>query len=1605
MQGGHLIGAKINSVTRRGDNLVEINWNIFKAKFNGKEQKTFENLCYLLFCDEFNQDSGIFRYKNQAGIETEPIEHEGVFIGFQAKFYETKVSENVQDIKNSIERAKSKNPSLKKILFYISEEFAESSKKTQKEPQYKINIEEFAAANEIEIVWRVPSHFERQLSLDRNLSLTKRFFTIGKSPYDLIQELIQHADSILRPIQSSIVFMGNEIRLDRSATMSDLKSSLTESTIVILSGKGGVGKTAVIKDFYQQEKETIPIFVFKAAEFNIPSINNLFNTYGNFTLNEFISENRGIEEKYIIIDSAEKLSDMENTEILQEFLSALISSKWKIIITTRHSYLDDLKFQLLEVYGISFKTLNTEEIKRKELITLSDNHCFSLPQNERLLELLQNPFYLSEYLRNYESIERSASFTDFKNTLWNKKIMKTSSRKLNIHIRRENCFLQIAQERATEGHFYVGAGGYDMEALQNLQDDEIIEYDVHAGGYFITHDIYEEWALDRLIERNYATRSDYNCFFESLGSNLSIRRAFRNWLTEKLFVSQSDIKSFIEQSINDEKIAAFWKDEIFVSVLLSEYSHVFFEIFEEKLLENNQELLIRLVFLLRIACKDVDEEFLSLIGLDKANRSTVPILFTKPKGSGWGSSINFIHKHKDKLGNTHLSTILPLLVDWNNRNIQGETTKKASQIGLFYYENNVVGGGFGYGFDKESKEQLFKVILQGTAEIKEQLIHIFDGVLTRKKPDHNDRDHELVVKILTSLTGTIEVIKNLPEYVIKLAELYWLDKPEKTERYRSRSPGIETYFGLSNGYDFRYYPSSAFQTPIYQLLRIATQITIDFILSFNNRAVECYVNSAWNSEVEVVPVVINEKCRINQYISARLWTTYRGTGPGSASLLASMHMALEKWLLAYAKDGPKEMVEKLCYYLVENSRSASVTAVVASVVMSQPSKLFNIAKMLFRTKEFFFYDTQRCVADQSAESLYSIGYGRNPMHRIHQSERIKTCNEKHRKKTLEHIALEYQIFKPKDINAEEMEARQKALWEIFDEYYKELVDKDEKNRSKCVWRLYLARMDQRKMNPEVKELEAGLLICLNPEIEPDLKKYSDEALQQSIDSSKFLPLSLWSSYRFNNMKDKYCEYQQYENSPELVITEVREIIHIFEAGTLNEYRLFNHSIPAYACTVLIRDFNGALSPGDIEFCKNVIMEFSELPLKAKEYYYQVSDGTQPAISALPYLYKRLYHDKEATREIKRILILLLLSNHMEISTFATEAILQNLWDASFEDAHSLFLGYLSLKPQYNDLADEVRLKNHQKGIYEISEKHIVEKFVEESGTALEDIILNRTKYDNIKDIQNMDRQILTRAFELLPLGTEYSDHMKFVASIFPVFAKTIFENNRYDRERFDCFLLLQKLAYFILTAKKERIGLYLQPFIHQFKVSENTAQFFEQFIFVEDRLNRYDEFWIVWNAFYEKIAAICKTDNHHHYTKGIIYNYLLAGPYWEENIKEWHSLKAREKIFFKKVSEDLGHFPPVLYSISKILNDIGSDFLEDGVLWLSDMLSKNRNLLSDQLEVNTIYYLENIVRKYILSNRQKIRTTLQIKQAVVNILNYLVARGSATGYLLRENIL
>ena len=78
--------------------------------------------------------------------------------------------------------------------------------------------------------------------------------------------------------------------------------------------------------------------------------------------------------------------------------------------------------------------------------------------------------------------------------------------------------------------------------------------------------------------------------------------------------------------------------------------------------------------------------------------------------------------------------------------------------------------------------------------------------------------------------------------------------------------------------------------------------------------------------------------------------------------------------------------------------------------------------------------------------------------------------------------------------------------------------------------------------------------------------------------------------------------------------------------------------------------------------------------------------------------------------------------------------------------------------------------------------------------------------------------------------------------------------------------------------------------------------------------------------------------------------------------------------------------------------------IDDGVVWISNILEKNQDLANKKLEVNTIYYIENLIRKYIYNSREKIKKTNNLKRMVLIILNFLIEKGSVVGYMLRESI-
>ena len=1312
-----------------------MNWKIFGVKYDKRETWAFEQMSYLLFCAEFNNRVGLFRYKNQSGIETEPIEKDGKYYGFQSKFYTNSITANKDDIIDSIKKAKSKNKQLDELFFYINQELSESTTKTKKKPQYQLDIEKAAKTEGINIQWRVPSHFELQLSLPDNKYINDIFFSLGSNEGDLLDEISKHNDNILQAIQTEISFGENQIKIDRSSVVESITNTYQKKKNIIISGEGGCGKTAIFKEFYSSYLKKTPICVFKANELNVNHINDIFHFDYKFTFAQFLNAYKDEPLKIFVIDSAEKLAEISNNDILNTLIQRLKENAWNIIFTTRYAYLNDLTFHIKENYQLPFDVIDVSLISADELKSIADEFKFSLPDNQKFLERLRNLFYLREYVQQYSNIDKQGNYNGFIDLLWKKRIQNTVT-KDNLHLEREKCIISIAKQRCDSGRFYINADSLPQSALFQLKQDEILGYDDTHNGYFITHDIYEEWTLDKIVSRSFSNNSNTNEFFGDLGNSLPIRRAFRLWLSNHLFENSKELESFIQDAFTNVEVIQFWKDEILISVLMSDYSETFFKTFETEIIASEFKILKRILFLLRIACTDIS--------------AVQNIEAIKPKGKGWEEVIALIYKYKPDFFDNNLKLVLPVLTDWCEFNKVGNITRYSGLLALSIVQKTETEENFF--IQDRTEENILKVIFNAANELREELKGIFEKVIANKWANHKDPYQGLCTKILYKPYIAIELIKTLPSHVIQLCDLFWQKQPKKHDRFGYDRDSMESRYGLTDKHKLNYFPASANQTPIKWLLQIAFHETLDFIIDFTNRAVESYSHSDYGKkDVEIITLHLNGK-EVNQHLSWAIWGMYRGNGsPVVPYLLQSMHMALEKVLLEYAQILKSEIVHHILLKILTYSKSASLTSIVCSVVLANPDKFHDIASILFRTIELFHIDTIRCSNEFQAKSTYGIGYGMDKIKDIlYTDERLKSCEDKHRSSNLESLFLNYQLFGVKGFTKEQNSEFIEKLYKIIDQH------KSKASTSK-EFGILLARMDRRNLIPKVsKHDDNNILIEFSPkELSDELRKESEQAHIQYQDVFKYTSLRLWADFsKTESSQSKTGKQEEYDRNPLLALSETKQLVEELKSGR-NAMGIMDYSIPGFSCSKLLIEHNDKLSKEDKEFCKDIIL--SNLSnLLSDDYEYQISDGVEASIHTIPTLINE--YPKEAENYISIMVLTLLdetsIGHYKRICDYVIETVHKSkLWEQNLKVAQSILFGYIKLKPKYKNIVAE---KRKEIGWGRISKKSILEELEKRNP----DFTFENISYDTI-DITSLDIHSLEIVLQLIPSDTKDKVHLYF----------------------------------------------------------------------------------------------------------------------------------------------------------------------------------------------------------------------------------------------------
>lgn len=1542
--------------------MIKPNWDVFKAKFSGNPQSHFEWFCYLLFCKETNKPCGVFRYKNQSAIETNPVKIDGHYLGFQSKFYDTTLSSNKTELIGTLEKARRDYPELTKLYLYTNQEWTQSypknnnpSQKAEKTAAQK-EIEEKACELDIELEWRTPSYFESSFVTKDCAYFSKFFFINGDSLQDLIIKQERHTQSILKNIKQSISFNGSDISIERTSLVDSLNSS--PNKVSILCGKGGVGKTVEVKKFYQEAIDSQPIFAFKATEFELNRLNDLIL---GWSIDDFLSCFQDCKDKTLIIDSAEKLMDLNNQEPFKEFIDLSVEFEWRIIFTTREHYFDDLNFICLDVLSVTPNKIFIPELTEEELDELSRRYGFKVPSDRRLKGLLKLPFYLNEFLKFHDGTTKQPfDLSKFKEYLWNKKIK-------NGDIKREQVFSELAIQRANGGKFYLSVNEANIGTAEALSKDEVLG--VYGYSFFISHDIYEEWALEKFIDIAFKNKSSTKEFFTSIGQSLPIRRSFRLWLSEQLFANEGKIKSFIESAIDDGAIESIWKDELIVAILLSDYSYSFFERFESKLLQDNLELLQRVCFILRIACKEFDNIRLPLSGIKQSDIS----YFTKPKGAGWSSFIDFIYDKKEQVGFANLKIFIPVLNEWNSSVKQGDTTRKASLLCLEYYKwlesvDAYVGG-------EKFTESMIETIAYGATEIKTELSLLIDEMY---KPKENSRktSYDHLAKLILKELGGLTIAIALPEKTLELANRCWLQEHKLDYHDRSHREA-EQIFGVTDEYDFNYITESAYQTPVFYLLKFSLKATVDFVLNFINRVTLNVVEHYGKGEFHTNELTIGGTTS-KVYLDNHLWSAYRGAS-NIPSLVQSILMALEKFFKAeYFKD---DNLEAWLKYMLQRTNSSAICGVVASIAIANKDKLFNITKILLEVKEFIQFDTTRL----QHEIMYP-------------EERVKACDVEHRTDSLENLCLYYQLFARKGVvEKAEAQRRQAEIWEMLDRFYDELKDGDDSESSK-LWRMCLARMDRRKMNITTEKIDDKIAISFHPEIDSDLKEISENIQKNLKQDCKFFPLSNWANNKFKQHED-YKKYKQYESEPKQAVVDLKELVEvIFDEYNppSGDFILLNRSTHIYTSAVLIKFHRENIEEEDFALCIELIMG-NLRKILSQAYRFQIGDGMDACFDIIAELFKS---QPELRPTLKLILIAGLVRT--DLSAFAKKTI-TGLWSEFDEDVESIFTGYLLLNPLYIKLIGKVRQENYEEQKLDISLDGLWQRFCEENSKIFKELETNEIRTQHTIDYSNLDLNTKSVALFLLP-NSQNKWSIAAFKELVNVTVETILSEDRdhssdfHSKEEF-----LRKYASYVLQSPIEDIPELLTPFVDKFNSSEGASDLLKEIVYVQDNLASYDIFWKIWEIFKPKVVQLSQEGYCNYRFDNIINAYLFA-LHRNREAKNWHTLKNKNIRFFNEMADKLSLSPSTLYSFAKLLNGIGSGYMSQGVYWIATILKANSELSKKDLDDNTVYYLNAYIRKYLYRERAEVRRSPELMSEMLVVLDFLIEQGEVSGYLMRESI-
>ena len=1432
-------------------------------------------------------------------------------------------------------------------------------------------------------------------------ALRQRHSPVSGTEQRSLRALKDHSTLILDGIRSTI---GKNLHLGRRQLVQQVIENLESTQVVLVSGAAGSGKSAIAKDVIGIFATDHFAFSFRAEQFSYPHFDETLQRNqipSNAVMLAAILAGQG--RKVMLVESVERLLESSTRDAFSDLLTLVAKDRsWRIVLTCRDYSADLVRACFLESAGVGHSVVSVLPLNDEELQEVEAAYpALACPlANPALRQLLRNPYVLDKALQISWSEDQPLpqSEREFRALFWREIVRAEHHAASGMPRRREEAFVQIALRRARALALYAPCNDLEAEVVDALRHDSLIVSSPHSRVLVASaHDVLEDWAILYWIDEQYAIYDgSVRALSSALGTHPAVRRTFRKWVSELVERDPDTADRVFQTVVHEDGLPSQFRDDTLVSLLRSSVSAPFLERHSAELFANDEQLLRRVIHLLRVACVTTPTWL--------ATKATHGSLYNVPDGSAWVSVLRLVQNHLQKFAEDDRSLLLSFIEDWA-RGVSWQTPYPDGAVSVAAIAHWLLPGFDDYRSDGQRKRTL-QVIAKIPNADPERFASLLQGIRVDQGRDRATEDFR---KIIFNGVEGMPVARDMPDLVVSAANGYLLcsEADLRLERGYASSREMEPLFGIKEDRNHDSFPASAYRGPYLPLLRHHPNKGIAFIIAVFNHSAGWYAHPRVRMEYVEPPfemtLTFADGTSRTQWCNARLWNLYRGTSVGPY-VLQSLLMALERWLLKFAEERPREL-DAILLGILLGSNSAATTAVVASVATAFPHASSETLLVLLSSPLCIRLDRQRLAHE--AHTQISLFDTRN---NVYEEER-KEADER----TNRHDDLETAIF---NLQLGPLAPR---VHEILDRHRAQMPPVEEQNDDDRIWRLSMHRMDLRQYMVAEDSTKASVVpgdvtspkdsqkyIRLDPkEPEVDVKEMVDKSTAAIQVRNTELGLRMWGHKVFDHEEGTVYDPAQW-----------RQRLH--EARTAgsshdnsDEYD-FNRGGPGFVAAVCVRDHWEEMEGDERDWCVDLICSEVERQGDLWTQHARVQRNTmsadRPCALVLPFLLGKSLAESQRTR-VRRTLVVALTHAINEVRWYSVSGIGKYLWaidrDLTLRCVNALAVE-ATIVQQATD-AETSRPYEKQRQLDDIESEaaaFVRRRFYE--GDAIAD-----------DAYQAMDP---TAWF-----GAAANGHILAILGQMPTEAVAItgFERlahilvgwwdadenrhrNRNERQRernYETELTLTKLLEnFLLRTTTADATMIIRPIVDVInRHPDKVHRILEGLIGIEDRQPNTPQFWLLWELFADKVRlATWLAGIDGEYTSGTeMISAIFLGSGWKEDVRHWRSLEGHAG-HVHTLFVDLPASSVVLDAYLRFLYHVGEQSLPEAFIRIAKRLQQgdSRQMMR---KGNTVYLLEVLLQRYVYGRPLELKRHGDLREAILFLLDLFIENGSSAAYRMRDD--